>query len=258
MTTTEQIATINQSKQILIDLHTEWLHQTDSDELYQRPTHVERMNIVLNFTESLRGNILDVGCYDGYFSKMILQQGGKTIYGMDRLPEALLLAEKRGIHPVLGDLDSGHVDFPDHYFDGVIMGGVLHYTFDPDLVIAEMKRILKPGGALIITVPNLTSLDNRIRVLFGHPPLALDVRPSQGGYWRYFTFDTLRELLTDHQFQVERLESNVCILPIFLAPGLRRFFSSYRWERHRIFASRQLSRLFPQLGEQIIALAYNR
>lgn len=253
----EETAPTRAMKQLLA-LHTEWLHKTDSTDLYQRPDHAERMKIVLGYTAHLKGNILDLGCYDGYFSEQILQQGGKTVYGMDRLPATLKLAEERGVQPVLGDIDSGHIAFPDNFFDVVVMGSVLQYVFDPDLAMVEVKRVLKSRGTAIITTPNLAALDNRIRLLFGRAPLSLDVRPSQGGYWRYFTFDTLQELVYDHGFAIARMESNVCIVPIFLIPGIDRFFTDYQWEKSKLFSNKALARLLPRLGEQIILLAHNQ
>src|SRR4030042_2098349 len=56
---------------------------------------------------------------------------------------------------------------PNH-FDVVIFTEVLEHLYrSPNLVLKEIKRVLKPGGRLIITTPNITRLVNRLKLLFG-------------------------------------------------------------------------------------------
>jgi len=239
----------------LIQRHHEWLEKNDTHDLYQMFYQASRLERLLNLTRDIRGRVLDVGCFDGYVAKKILDQGHKEVFGMDRLEKALERAAARGIKTKLGDIDDAVIDFPDNYFDGIIMGEVLDYVFDPDAVIAEVRRTLKPRGKLIITVPNLVGLNNRVRVLFGRPPYSLDVRPRQGGYWRYFTFRTLERLLIDQKFKIVVTESNAVAYPLFTIPGIRKLFPGDQLERRRIFYSVLLARIFPTLGENIIVLA---
>jgi SAM-dependent methyltransferase len=243
------------AKEGLITAHNAWFERNDPAELYRRHYQSRRIAQILALTEGVRGNLLDIGCFDGHVAELMLRQGGKTVYGMDRLAEALQRAEGRGIMPVLGDIDDARVPFDDGFFSCVVMGEVLDYVFDPDAVIAEVRRVLTPGGTLIITVPNLVGLANRVRVAFGRPPYCLDVRPKQGGYWRYFTFETLRELVVDHGFAVQSMQANVVALPFFLLPGLHRRFAGNRWERYRVFSSERLARWLPRLGENIVLAA---
>lgn len=246
---------MNRVKADLIRRHEAWLEQHGSQQLYRRHQQARRIELLLDMTRDLRGNVLDIGCFDGFVAEAILRQGGKTVYGMDRLKSALDRAQERGIIPILGDIDTGQIAFPDGYFDCVVMGEVLDYVFDPDAVIAEIRRIVAPGGKLIITVPNLVSLSNRLRVLGGRPPYSLDVRPQEGGYWRYFTFATLTKLVADYGFRIDSLQANVVALPFFLLPGLHNRFGGERWEEYRIFSSERVARWFPQLGENIVLLA---
>jgi SAM-dependent methyltransferase len=153
------------------------------------------------------------------------------------------------------------LDFPDNYFDYALASEVLDYVFDPDAVLAEVRRVLKPGGKLIITVPNLASFGNRLLMLLGRSPYQLEVRPHQGGYWRYFTFDTLRSLMCDHGFVIRRMESTVFVCPLIRLelsrwPRLHKFFVKRdEWQQPRIYFSKFLARVFPRLGENIVVLA---
>ena len=245
----------------LISRHTQWLAETDTAQLYQHVTQAWRIARILDFTREIRGRFLELGCFDGFIAEKVLQQGGKEVIGVDRLEKALERAAARGIKTRLVDLDDAALNFPDGHFDCVLAGEVLDYLFDPDAMVEDLRRLIKPGGKLIVTVPNLAGLGNRMLLLFGCPPYSLEVRPSQGGYWRYFTFDTIYELLRDHGFRIERIESTCVASPLiymqFLGlPLLNKLFPPKPfWKRHRLFFSRSLARMFPKLGDHIIVLA---
>jgi len=102
-----------------------------------------------NFTAAL-----DVGCGEGRFCRMLAERGIRAI-GID--PTEPLIAEARRRDPA-GDYRIGRaetLDFPDASFDLVV--AYLSLIDIPDLpaAIAEMARVLRPGGALLIA--NLTS-----------------------------------------------------------------------------------------------------
>ncbi len=252
---------IGKLKADLIRRHTQWLSENDTAQLYQHVTQAWRIARILDFTREIRGRFLELGCFDGFIAEKVRQQGGKEVIGVDRLEKALERAAARGIETRLADLDDAALNFPDHHFDCVFAGEVLDYLYDPDAVIEETCRVLKPGGKLIVTVPNLAGLGNRMLLLFGSPPYSLEVRPSQGGYWRYFTFDTIHELLRDHGFRIELIESTCVACPLiylqFLGlPLVNKLFPSKPfWKRHRLFFSRTLARMIPRLGEHIVVLA---
>ncbi len=254
-------ARIERIKAELIERHTRWLAENDTAQLYGHVTQAWRIERILDFTREIRGRVLDLGCFDGFISEKILLQGRKEVMGVDQLEKALERAAARGIQTVLADLDDAEFDFPDHSFDCVLVGEALDYLYDPDAVLEGIRRVLKPGGKLIVTVPNLASLGNRVLLLLGSPPYSLEVRPSEGGYWRYFTFATLHQVLRDHGFQIKLMESTSVACPLIYFqfnrwPWVHKFFAPKPlWKRHRLFFSRLLARAFPRLGEHIVVLA---
>jgi len=82
---------------------------------------------------------LDIGCGDGYFLR---RSKCEERYGLDAL---------------LGDLIKDHLDFPDNYFDYVTMLAVIEHLFQPEELIPEIWRVLKPNGKLIITTPKMSA-----------------------------------------------------------------------------------------------------
>jgi SAM-dependent methyltransferase len=100
------------------------------------------------------------------------------------------------------------VPYPDGYFDGVLLLDVLEHVPDERAVLAEIARLLRPGGRLVLSVPNrgaLASLDslNLYRRLLG-PGAPL---PTDDPSWplspchRHYRLSELRSLLGD-RFQV--------------------------------------------------------
>jgi len=97
--------------------------------------------------------ILDVGCGSGPISAA-LRDRGATVAGFDSSAKMVELARKRlGPDADLRIANLGQpLPYPDGAFDVVIAALVLHYLRDWTAPLAELRRILKPGGRLIVAV----------------------------------------------------------------------------------------------------------
>lgn len=97
--------------------------------------------------------ILDAGCGSGPLFEALRDRGG-LVTGFDSSAEMLELARKRlGEDAALRIADIGEpLPFPDGAFDDVIAALVLHYLEDWTGPLAEIRRVLKPGGRLIMAV----------------------------------------------------------------------------------------------------------
>jgi SAM-dependent methyltransferase len=111
--------------------------------------------------------ILDLGCRTGAFTRNFLE--GNEVVGMDVDRVALDAATQLGIEPVLANVEEP-LPFADASFDAVIAGEVLEHVRFPDAVVAEIARILRPGGVLVGSVPNVYNLRSRLSFLRGGPP----------------------------------------------------------------------------------------
>lgn len=135
----------------------EWLRfrTTQLDSHTRRTDTRDRLQASLNFPlEELSGKlVLDVGCGVGRFGEIVHNYGG-TYVGID-YSEAIDAA-----HANIGHLPNVHLlqadlfalPFADGLFDLIISLGVLHHTPDPRRAFASLPRLLKPGGALSVTV----------------------------------------------------------------------------------------------------------
>ncbi|GLZ28301.1 methyltransferase [Lentzea sp. NBRC 105346] len=97
--------------------------------------------------------ILDAGCGSGPLTAA-LRDRGATVTGFDRSAKMVELARQRlGPDAALQVADiSRPLPFPDAAFDDVVASLVLHYLEDWSAPLAELRRVLRPGGRLIMSV----------------------------------------------------------------------------------------------------------
>lgn len=107
-----------------------------------------------------RGRLLDVGCADGAFLAYAREQGWEA-HGVELNPVVAAFCRETLNLPVLaGDLlEAG---YPTGYFDVVTLWSVLEHLHDPMAALREIHRIVRPGGLVVLAVPNTNSLDARI------------------------------------------------------------------------------------------------
>jgi SAM-dependent methyltransferase len=122
------------------------------------------------------------------------------------------LLEKSGVKNVIWNLEEIPYPLPDEYFDGVLLTEVLEHLREyPARSLAEIRRILKPGGRLYLTTPNAAYVMNRLRLLAGRSVhTALD--DWIGGlpharHAREYTFSEVRRLLDHVGLEVIHAES---------------------------------------------------
>ena len=153
------------------------------------------------------GRLLDVGCAGGELAALLAARGWR-VQGAEAEPVLLEAARARGVDARAVDLDRTPLPWPDGAFDAVVAAEVIEHVVDTDHLLAEIARVLRPGGALIVTTPNLASLENRLRLLLGRYPMWMDVGVEGAGHLRYYTPRVLRHQLARHGLTVERHVGN--------------------------------------------------
>lgn len=102
------------------------------------------------------------------------------------------------VRPTICNLDH---DFPfeDADFELVIALMVVEHLYDPFHAVSEIARVLKPGGRLVMNLPNIASLRCRLQLLRGQMPVTssrdwFDKREWDGGHLHAFTIETVTRL----------------------------------------------------------------
>lgn len=102
-----------------------------------------------------RGAGLDLGCGDGKLMRILLEASARpaSLVGVDIDPLETRDALATGVYQRVHTAPGGRVPEPDARFDFVFSNSVLEHIEELDPVIAEVARVLRPGGAFVFTVP---------------------------------------------------------------------------------------------------------
>jgi 2-polyprenyl-3-methyl-5-hydroxy-6-metoxy-1,4-benzoquinol methylase len=144
--------------------------------------------------------VLDVGCASGYLAKT-LAAFGNTVTGVEYDPEAAEESRAHTVRTVVADLDHDRLAdaVPGETFDVIIFGDVLEHLRDPLPPLRDARRMLSPGGYVVISIPNISHGDVRLSLLLGRFPYR-NLGLLDNTHLRFFTRETLRELLADAGF----------------------------------------------------------
>ncbi len=114
--------------------------------------------------------VLDVGCATGYFAHFLATQQDCEVHGLEPDAAAVAVARER-----LGErLTHGGTELLPAYapgsFDVVVFADVLEHLMDPGQALRDARRLLRPGGSVVASIPNVAHGDLRLLLLAGHFP----------------------------------------------------------------------------------------
>ncbi|MDB5105740.1 MAG: Methyltransferase type 11 [Fibrobacteres bacterium] len=139
-------------------------------------------------------SLLDVACWDGeateYYGKEL---GIGRLHGIDFFETQIGKARSRGVDVVQCDLEAATFPFADDTFDLAVANQVFEHLKQIYRPLSELHRVLKPGGLLLFSVPNLAALHCRIQLLFGRQPSTIKLFEA---HVRAFTPSAMRAFLT--------------------------------------------------------------
>ena len=127
----------------------------------------ERAELFRRYVGGPGRRVLDVGCRFGALTRAYLD--GNEVVGVDVDRLALDEAAALGIETHWADVEQG-LPFEDESFDVVVAGELLEHVREPAALVAEVRRVLRPGGTFVGSVPNGFRLKNRLRFLAGRWP----------------------------------------------------------------------------------------
>ncbi|WP_406398387.1 class I SAM-dependent methyltransferase [Streptomyces uncialis] len=159
--------------------------------------------------------VLDVGCGDGTAARTAAPLlAGHRVIGVDWSQDALRRARAHLTDVVRGELTDGGLPLRSGSADAVLFSEVIEHLVDPDSALDELRRVLRPGGHLMLSTPNLAAWYNRALLLAGVQPVFSEVslrgihgRPGREvvGHLRLYTARALREFVAASGFEVVRL-----------------------------------------------------
>ena len=145
------------------------------------------------------GRWADLGCGRGEFIEQNSAPDASGI-GVDYALSSARAFRATGRPAVVADLNRG-LPFATASLDGASMIEVIEHIVAAEALVAELARVIRPGGWLVVTTPNVVHVAYRWRALTGHPP------KQEGYHYRFFTRDTLAEVFADAGFRLDAYAS---------------------------------------------------
>jgi ubiquinone/menaquinone biosynthesis C-methylase UbiE len=172
-----------------------------------------------------RKKVLDVGCADG--SILLPFVHVHELHGVDISESLAAKANASGIQTKVHDLLAKPLPYPDKLFDVVFSGETIEHHVDTDWMLSEINRVLKPGGILILTFPNIRTALSLGMMLFDLPPMY--AARYRAPHYRDFTLHTIKMALKNHGFALQKSIGSSFFLPKIGEYGswLATFFPSW-------------------------------
>lgn len=175
-----------------------------------RPELLEKINEFLKNEKFER--ILDIGGTEGTYDFLIKRFPGSEITSIN-IKQSDLPKE----NAIMANAEE--LPLKENYFDLVFTREVIEHLYRPDKFIDETKRVLKKGGKIVLSTPNLNSWHIRLLILFGYAPTNYTPYPGKTygiprffktkpiyDHVRVFPYKALKEIFNQNGFELERID----------------------------------------------------
>ncbi len=228
------------------EMHRQWSrdYRTDDNERF----YEQAFDLIVDTLKPEPGaTILDAGCGSCAHSVRLARRGFK-VHAVDFSESALNMAQQfvraKGVQDriTLGRESLLELSFPDESFDYVLCWGVLMHIPEVDRAVAELARVLKPGGALVISEGNKSSLEavfmRNLKRVLRREKAEVKETPAGVEYWKEKDGDALVTRQANIRWLIQELDQRGVKLTtrapgqlsesyrMFSKPFAKRFFHS--------------------------------
>ncbi|MBD3373775.1 methyltransferase domain-containing protein [candidate division KSB1 bacterium] len=141
--------------------------------------------------------ILDLGGGASEMARLVTTRGARVTL-IDNDLDNVNRARELGIIGIHHDLNFPLPALKKQQFDGILLLDVIEHIWKAKELLKQITDLLKPGGFLLLSTPNVAALNKRCRVFFkGEPPF------DEGYHQRFFTVRTLTRLLEQNSLEIQ-------------------------------------------------------
>ncbi|HEY0967245.1 MAG TPA: class I SAM-dependent methyltransferase [Opitutaceae bacterium] len=165
----------------------------------------------MQLTKGTPERILEIGCATGQTLAYYKSRGAKFTAGVELVPEVALLAKARPEvdEVIIGNIEALELPYALGSFDLLIVSHVLEHVTDPWKVLARLVPLLRPGGQLIGSLPNVRCLSVTVPLLFRGRWDYREEGILDWTHYRFFTRHSIHALLKGADLDVEQIEGEV-------------------------------------------------
>ena len=155
--------------------------------------------------------VLDVGAASGYLAQPLAEQGHQVV-GIENDAAAAVEARRHCREFIVGDLEQLDLAPYAGRFDRILLADVIEHLRDPDAALRKLADCLRPGGQVILCVPNVANLVMRLWLLTGR--FTYQKRGIlDRTHLRFFTLESAQELVREAGLRVAAIHSTPVPLP---------------------------------------------
>jgi SAM-dependent methyltransferase len=180
------------------------------------------------------GPVVEMGAGGPAFQRRLARHGIITVVG-----DAEIRACRTACPAPAAVFDASRpLPFQANSLAGIFMGELIEHIFDTRALLGECHRVLRPGGCLVLTTPNLAGLQDRAAFLFGRSPRHVDaLHEYLHLHIRPFTKQSLLAALRQYGFSPFAVRGNHLV---------------FRWQNGRRLRLRWAARLFPGVAGSLV------
>jgi len=154
-------------------------------------------------------HVLEVDCGTAVLARMMIDKGA-TVEATDMSPVAVERAINKGVPARWVDLDSTTLPYPDASFDTVVSNSAIEHRFFHDRNLDECVRVLRPGGKLVLSLPNIAHWRCRLWIMAGRFPYVRNT-PTDVTHLRFFTVHEGRRLCQQRGVEVVAVDGSASL-----------------------------------------------
>jgi 2-polyprenyl-3-methyl-5-hydroxy-6-metoxy-1,4-benzoquinol methylase/glycosyltransferase involved in cell wall biosynthesis len=128
----------------------------------------ESLSKIANLISS-RSIVLDIGCGSGMLGRFLIREKGCIVDGVDGNSAALEICQSTYRFTAVKNLEADLLSdvFQIQAYDYIVVADVLEHLTNPDQLLSELKKLIKPQGTIIFSVPNITHISVALDLLLG-------------------------------------------------------------------------------------------
>lgn len=158
-------------------------------------------HIIISNLIKTNTSVLDLGCNVGILGKL-LKNNKNNIDGVDINIKAISRAKKYYQNLYIRDL-SQKLILKKQKYDFIVLSDILEHLPQPDQLLQDCKKLLKPDGKIIVSLPNIARLEIRLKLLFGKFEYLPGIMSPD--HLRHFTFNSGKKLLNNCGYKVIKI-----------------------------------------------------
>lgn len=163
---------------------------------------------ILDLIPANSKQILEIGCGFGSLGKALTLRQDCAIDGVEINPDAVPYLESLYNNFWIGNIESLTLDASENQYDCLVLSDVLEHLVDPWLTLDKLLLLLRPGGIVVISIPNIKNIGILYRLIFKGRWKYEDSGILDKTHLRFFTYLEIQKLVNGANLKVEHVSRN--------------------------------------------------